>query len=166
MIGYSIKNFLFQIHFFMNNSILVVLFLGILGFFSISTYAQVSIPLLQATPAAMTDHAMEGGNWTAILELPFLLVSVFFAFATAAKMKDGKFGKGMKLLAWGFLVMAVGHLHMQVQQFTGINLFEYLLGKKSGSIAWSSALLVTWGLSALGLYYIYNASRGAFANRQ
>ena len=115
MIPCSIRNFLFQIHFFMNNSILVVLFLGILGFFFLSTYAQASFPLLQATHAAMTDHAIEGGNWTAIVELPFLLVSVFFAFAAAAKMKDGKFGKGMRLLAWGFLVMAIGHLHMQIQ---------------------------------------------------
>ena len=136
----------------MKNRILPFLFLGIISFFSITIYAQVTHP-------AMADHSMEGGNWTGIIELPFLLVSVFFAFATAAKMKDGKFGKGMRLLAWGFLVMAVGHLHMQVQQFTGINVFETLLGKSIGSLVWSVALLVTWGLSALGLYHIYSASK-------
>ena len=74
-------------------------------------------------------------------------------------MKGKKFGKGMRMIAWGFLVMAVGHLHMQVQQFTGINVFEKILGKNIGSAAWSLALLVTWGLSALGLYYIYDASK-------
>lgn len=136
----------------MKKPILSILFLGIISFFSISIYAQGMHP-------AMADHSMEGGNWTGIIELPFLLLSVFFAFATAAKMRDGKFGKGMRLMAWGFLVMAVGHLHMQVQQFTGINAFETLLGKTMGSLVWSLALLVTWGLSALGLYHIYSASK-------
>ena len=143
----------------MNNSILAFPFLGIISFFSISTYAHSHIVLLQASHAAMADHSMDNGDWTGIIELPFLLLSVFFAFATAAKLKDGRFGKGMKLLAWGFLVMAVGHLHMQVQQFTGINVFGKLLGKNLGSLAWSLALLMTWGLSALGLYYIYNSSK-------
>ena len=145
----------------MNKAILPILFLGIISFFSISLFARQPIVLLQASHAGMAQDSMSmgNGNWTGIIELPFLLVSVFFAFATAAKLKDGKVGKGMRLLAWGFLVMAVGHLHMQVEQFTGINLFAKLLGKSLGSLAWSLALLTTWGLSALGWYNIFDASR-------
>jgi hypothetical protein len=143
----------------MNKSVLFFLIFGIINFFSISANAQVHLPLLQATQGAMMEHTMEGGNWFAIIELPFLLLSVFFAFATAGKMRDGKFGKGMRLLAWGFVVMAIGHLHMQVEQFTGINLLAIIFGKNIGGIAWSFALLATWGLSALGLYHIYSTSR-------
>jgi len=54
------------------------------------------------------------------MELPFLFISVFFAFLTAHAMRGGKFGKGMKFMAW-----------------------------------------VTWGLSGLGFYSIYKASKGA-----
>jgi hypothetical protein len=76
-------------------------------------------------------------------------------------MKGGKFGKGMTFMAWGFLVMAVGHLHMQIEHYYGINIFKTLFGSISGSIAWFVALVVTWGLSGLGFYSIYKASKGA-----
>jgi hypothetical protein len=64
-------------------------------------------------------------------------------------------------MAWGFLVMAFGHLHMQIEHYYGINIFKSLLGSISGSIAWFVALAVTWGLSGLGFYSIYKASKGA-----
>ena len=150
----------------MNKPILPFLFLGIISFFSISALANQHLSVLQTSPAAMPQHSMGNGDWTGIIELPFLLVSVFFAFATAAKLKDGKVGRGMRLLAWGFLVMAVGHLHMQVEHFTGINLFAKLLGKDLGSLAWSLALLTTWGLSALGWYNIFDASRIQITNNK
>ena len=98
-----------------------------------------------------------------ILELPFLFLCVFFAFKTAIALKGGVFGKGMNLMAWGFLVMAVGHLHMQLEHLpdgNGINLFKWLLGDMMGQIAWFIALVVTWTLSGLGFYYIYKASKG------
>jgi hypothetical protein len=99
-------------------------------------------------------------TWFGILEFPFLFVCVFFAFQTATALKGGTFGKGMNQLAWGFLVMAVGHLHMQLDHFMGVNLFNELLGETLGMIAWFSALVVTWGLSGLGFYTIYKASKG------
>lgn len=96
-----------------------------------------------------------------LLEFPFLLLCIYFAFKTASSMKGGIFGKGMILLAWGFLVMAVGHLHMQVDHYFGINIFNNALGESFGSVVWFIALFVTWALSGLGFYKIYRASKGA-----
>jgi len=142
----------------MNKGFLTILFFGITSFFSITVFSQGNFNSLQITHTAMTKNAADTEHWLGIMELPFMLLSVFFAFATANKMKNGKFGKGMKYLAWGFLVMATGHAHMQVEAFTGINLFGWLLGAKGGQITWSIALLCTWGLSALGLYHIYKSA--------
>ena len=83
---------------------------------------------------------------------------MIFSFLTANKLKGGNFGKGTKLLAWGFVVMAVGHIHMQVEHIYGFNLFKNLLGNELGRYAWFTALIITWGLSALGFYRIYKAS--------
>jgi hypothetical protein len=94
------------------------------------------------------------------MEFPFLMISVFFAFATARALKGGKFGKGMNMIAWGFLVMAIGHLHMQLEHFYGINLFKNLLGETAGTITWFVALVITWGFSGMGFYSILKASKG------
>jgi hypothetical protein len=99
--------------------------------------------------------------WFGVMELPFLFIAVFFAFLTAHALRGGRFGKGMTYMAWGFLVMAVGHLHMQIEHYYGINIFKSVLGQISGSVAWFIALVVTWGLSGLGFWSIYKASRGA-----
>lgn len=95
-----------------------------------------------------------------LLELPFLFGCVYFAFQTAYQLKGGIFGAGMQLLAWGFLVMAVGHLHLQIAEYTGFNLFENVLGSTAGTVLWIVALLLTWGLSGAGFYKIYRASKG------
>ena len=86
--------------------------------------------------------------WFGVMELPFLFIAVLFAFLTAYALKGGKFGKGMTFMAWGFLVMAIGHLHMQIEHYYGINIFKTVLGQLSGSVAWFVALIVTWGLVA------------------
>jgi hypothetical protein len=124
-------------------------------------FSQVQCNLLQASNAAADTHASAMGYWFGVMELPFLFIAVFFAFMTANTLKGGKFGKGMTFMAWGFLVMAVGHLHMQIEHYYGFNLFKTLFGSFSGSIAWFCALIVTWGLSGLGFYSIYKASKGA-----
>lgn len=124
-------------------------------------FSQVQCNLLQADNAAVATHSANMGYWFGVMELPFLFISVFFAFLTANALKGGKFGKGMTFMAWGFLVMAIGHLHMQIEHYYGFNLFKSLLGQISGSIAWFVALIVTWGLSGLGFYSIYKASKGA-----
>ncbi|MEQ8474471.1 MAG: hypothetical protein RIC35_24955 [Marinoscillum sp.] len=94
-----------------------------------------------------------------ILELPFLAMAVVFSFMTAKALKGGKLGRGMSFLAWGFLVMAVGHLHMQMDYHFGFNLFEDILGNIGGMVAWFIALIVTWGLSGYGFYLIWKVSK-------
>ena len=101
---------------------------------------------------------MNMSAWFGILELPFLVLCVVFAFLTAAALKGGAFGRGMALLAWGFLVMGIGHLHMQVEMAFQFNLFETLFGRTGGTILWLIALVATWALSGLGLFSIYRAS--------
>lgn len=122
---------------------------------------QAQCSLLQVNNAANTVHASNMSYWFGVMELPFLFIAVFFAFLTAYALRGGRFGKGMTYMAWGFLVMAVGHLHMQIEHYYGINIFKSVLGQVSGSIAWFIALVVTWGLSGLGFWSIYKASRGA-----
>lgn len=139
----------------------LLIFLVILGALSTPVFSQVKCNLLQASNAAAGTHANATGYWFGIMELPFLFISVFFAFMTAYALRGGKFGKGMTFMAWGFLVMAIGHLHMQIEHYYGFNLFKSLLGSFSGSIAWFLALIITWGLSGLGFYSIYKASKGA-----
>ena len=96
-----------------------------------------------------------------VLEIPFLLLCVYFAFRTALALKGGVFGRGMMLLAWGFSVMAVGHAHMQIEQYYGLNVFDAALGAQGGHLAWIGALVVTWALSGIGFYLIFRASRRA-----
>jgi hypothetical protein len=95
-----------------------------------------------------------------LLELPFLAIAVYFAFIVAMKLQGGAFGRGMQFLAWGFVVMAVGHLHMQIERYSGVNLFDSTLGQTLGDIVWIIALVITLGLSAYGFHLIYRAARG------
>ena len=141
--------------------LLLLITVGIIASTSTPSYSQSQCRLLQVSNASADTHAYNAGYWFGVMELPFLFISVFFAFLTAYSLRGGKFGKGMKFMAWGFLVMAVGHLHMQIEHYYGFNLFRTLLGSLSGSIAWFVALILTWGLSGLGFYSIYKASKGA-----
>ena len=147
----------------MNYRMLIIPIFGIMTCFSITAFAQINFNFLQITHPAITKNHVHTDHWFVIMELPLMIFSVFFAFATAAKMKHAQFQRGMKLIAWGFLVMAIGHAHMQFEHFTGINLFETVLGETGGHIAWVIGLLSTWGLSALGLYTIFKCAE---ANQQ
>ena len=140
---------------------LLILTAGLITTSSSSAFSQVSCSLLQVNNAAGAAHASNMSYWFGVMELPFLFIAVFFAFLTAYALRGGRFGKGMTYMAWGFLVMAIGHLHMQIEHYYGINIFKTVLGQISGSVAWFIALIVTWGLSGMGFYSIYKASRGA-----
>ncbi len=94
-----------------------------------------------------------------IIELPFLFIAVTFSFLTSKKLQGGVFGKGMKYLAWGFFVMALGHIHMQLEHNFGVNVFNALLGDTLGKAIWFIALIITWGFSSYGFYSIYKASK-------
>jgi len=147
----------------MKNSRLIAAFslLIFLFAYSITTMAQAGIESHSHQIGATTDIFKDNTSFLfGMMELPFLLIAVVFAFLTANALKGGKFGKGMYLVAWGFVVMAVGHLHMQVEHLYGFNLFKSLLGDTAGTIAWYIALIITWGLSSLGFYSIYKTSKG------
>jgi hypothetical protein len=103
-------------------------------------------------------HGTDAGLF-GLLELPFLFIAVFFAFRVAAKLRGGAFGAGMLYLAWGFLVMAIGHLLMQVERYTQINPLTSIFGPY-GDILWVIALMITWTLSAYGFLKIYRAASG------
>ncbi|KAA1247808.1 hypothetical protein [Aquimarina sp. RZ0] len=105
------------------------------------------------------DHTLQAEQIFGLLEMPFLAIALVFSLLTATRLKGGKFGSGMILLAWGFAVMALGHLHMQIAQIFDYNIFNNLFGKTIGNYIWFIALILTWGLSALGFYKIYKASK-------
>ncbi|MEE8186207.1 MAG: hypothetical protein V3T99_00920 [Nitrososphaerales archaeon] len=98
--------------------------------------------------------------WFRFLELPFLFLCVLSALLTAKALKGGAFGRGLAFIAWGFLVMAIGHLHMQIDLFFEYNLFAEIFGKAGGTVVWVLALVATWTLSGIGFYKIYSASKG------
>ena len=129
-------------------------------FLSITAMAQNNCNILQVNNASVASQSYKMSYWSGVMEFPFLIISVCFAFATAHALKGGKFGKGMNLIAWGFLVMAIGHLHMQLEHFYGFNLFKNLLGETGGTLAWFIALALTWGFSGLGFYSLLKASKG------
>src|SRR5687768_5865948 len=138
--------------------ILPFLFLVLFSALGLFTYAQAD---LHHTAAINSGTLKNNTSFLfSVMELPFLLIAVVFAFLTANALGGGKLGKGMYLVAWGFVVMAVGHLHMQIEHFYGLNIFKTILGNTAGSVAWFIALVATWGLSALGFYSIYKASKG------
>ena len=141
--------------------LLLLITVGMIAASSSSAYCQAQCHLLQANNTTPLMNSTNMSYWFGIMELPFLFISVFFAFLTAYALRGGRFGKGMNFMAWGFLVMAIGHLHMQIEHYYGINIFKTVLGQVSGSIAWFAALILTWGLSGLGFWSIYKASRGA-----
>lgn len=111
-----------------------------------------------ASPLAAQAHAVNGAGAFALIELPALAIAVIFCFLTARALRGGRLGSGMALIAWGFLVMAVGHLHMQGEVLFGFNLFEVLFGSSLGQAAWLAALLVTWTLTGFGFFRLYRAS--------
>lgn len=94
-----------------------------------------------------------------IFELPILFLCVFYSFKTAQALKGGIFGTGMNYLAWGFLVMAVGHIAMQIHNLFMYDVFRDPFGPTLGNVLWFIALIVTWGLSAFGFYSIYKVSK-------
>ena len=99
-----------------------------------------------------------GADWMAFFELPFLLITIIYGFRTASALKGGAFGRGMGFIAWGAVVMGIGHMHMQIDQMYHFNLFARLLGPSGGAIAFLVALIVTWVLTGSGFYSIYKAS--------
>lgn len=105
-------------------------------------------------------HDTSSATVFGLLELPFLFIAVYFAFRVATKLRGGAFGSGMQYLAWGFVVMAAGHLDMQLERYTGVNLFPWLLGPMVGDFVWIVALAITWCLSAYGFVLIYRAAKG------
>ncbi|HEX6070626.1 MAG TPA: hypothetical protein VFZ18_12400 [Longimicrobiaceae bacterium] len=111
-----------------------------------------------ATPAAAQSHGVAEANAYALIELPALALAVIFGFLTARALRGGRLGEGMGLIAWGFLVMAIGHLHMQGEVLFGFNLFGALFGRDLGQAVWVVALLVTWTLTGFGFYRLYRAS--------
>ncbi len=104
---------------------------------------------------------MGPANWFSLLELPFLLLGVIFAFFTARALRGGAFGTGMQLIAVGTLIMGIGHLSMTANNLWGFNLFNFLFGNTLGPILFVIALILTWGFTGFGFYRILKASRSS-----
>ncbi len=125
-------------------------------------------PLLRLLLVSQTSIAQDHSERTStlfgakqifgLLEMPFLIIALIFSFPNATRLKGGKFGSGMTILAWGFVVMAVGHLHMQIVHIFNHNIFQNVFNNSIGNYIWFIALVFTWGLSALGFNKIYRAS--------
>lgn len=94
-----------------------------------------------------------------LLGLPFLGIVTIFNFMNARYLKGGKFGLRMNYLALGFLVMGLGHLHMQISHRFQYNFFNSLLRDFGGVVALLITLVIIWSLSGLGFYQMWKASK-------
>jgi len=94
-----------------------------------------------------------------LLEIPFLLVALFYSWRTAAALHGGIFGRGMGLMAGGLLVMAIGHALMLVDNAFGVDVLEVTFGPTLSGVLWVIALAASWGLTGTGFHSIYKASR-------
>jgi hypothetical protein len=118
-----------------------------------------------AAPALAQDAHMAGppmfnSSFTlGLLEIPFLLLAIVYALRTAGALRGGVFGHGMGMMAFGLLVMAVGHLLMMADMLFGVNLLGVVLGNTLGSAFWVIALVASWGLMGFGFHGIYRASK-------
>jgi hypothetical protein len=124
-------------------------------------FALFALTFAASVPAVSQQMPMEPSltdHWYSIIEIPALLAAVVFGFLTARALRGGRLGTGMQLIAWGFLVMAVGHMHMQGEAIFGFNLFSVIFGSAGGEVVWIAALLVTWTLTGLGFFRLYQAS--------
>lgn len=106
-----------------------------------------------------TDLLSDIHIWFVIVELPFLFTAVFFGFMTANALKGGVFGQGIRLMAWGFLVMGAAHFHLMVTRLFGYDLFAKVFGDVGGTFVVMVILAMTWTLSGLGFYRIYRISK-------
>ncbi len=62
---------------------LLIITLGVIASSSPTAYSQAKCSLLQVSNTATAAHAASASYWFGIMELPFLFISVFFAFLTA-----------------------------------------------------------------------------------
>lgn len=120
--------------------------------------------VLGSLPAFAMDHGhgldLNSSIILSLMELPFLGVATGYSFRTARALKGGIFGRGMSLMAWGLLVMAIGHLLMISDTYFGVNVLTATLGIFIGNVVWVAALILSWALMGVGLNSIYVASRG------
>ena len=58
-------------------------------------FSQAQCNLLQANNAVNAAHNSSASYWFGVLELPFLFISVVFAFLTAYALRGGRFGIGV-----------------------------------------------------------------------
>lgn len=65
----------------------------------------------------------------------------------------------MNYLVWGFLVMVVGYIVMQIQYIFNYDVFCDILGNFMGNIVWFIVLIIIWGLFVIGFYRIYKVSK-------
>lgn len=121
-------------------------------------FPALALALIPSALAAQVMPDMHARQWYGLLEIPLLVIAVVFGFLTARALRGGRLGGGMILIAWGFLTMAIGHLHMQLDSFFGFSIFGFLFGDRGAGIAWVLALALTWTLTALGFFRLYRAS--------
>lgn len=124
--------------------------------------ASLLLPLPAFAQQSGMAHGMAHANATLILgsiEIPFLMVAVFYSLRTANALRGGVFGRGMGLMAGGLFIMAIGHMLMLADTAFGVDFLNYILGGIVGSAVWVLALVASWGLTGIGFHSIYRASR-------
>ena len=98
-------------------------------------------------------------QWFGIVELIFLATCIYYAFKTANRLKGGVFGSGMIHIAWGFVILGVGHLISQLAYIFEADLMALILKQQQGLITELLIFVFAWGVIILGFMKIFQATR-------
>ncbi|MEQ9263223.1 MAG: hypothetical protein RLP14_08685 [Owenweeksia sp.] len=90
-------------------------------------YSTLTLLLFAAGTVGLNAHTTthSGTNhdfnpWFSLLEIPFLIAVAGLSFIVVSALRGGELGKGISLMARGFLIMAIRHIHMQVELRPGL----------------------------------------------
>lgn len=107
----------------------------------------------------MAMSSLKFEEWFGFVEIVFLVVCIYYSFKTARKLKGGVFGSGMIHIAWGFVILGIGHVISQLAYIFEVDLLALILKQQQGKITEILIFVFAWGVITLGFMKIYQMTK-------
>lgn len=116
--------------------------------------------LIPLTVSGQNNDLVPGGGrdlleWLGVLELPFLLVCLVYAWLSTRAMQDGILGRGLRYLLWGLILLTLLHICTQFLGIIGWQSAEWPFYAGFRSLLY----IGVWGCFAFGFYHLYQVSK-------
>ena len=98
-------------------------------------------------------------TWLGFIEFPFLFASIFYSFKTADAFRGSKLGDGAHLLAYGFIIMTLSQVNLQLRTFFELDMLAWIFSPNVSGIVWFLGLIAMWALFAMGVFRIYQSHK-------